>query len=217
MPRSHGGVAAASSPITITAKVMRSITLLLCLSCVHLANAYTPQDGDIVFHTSTSSQSAAVQAATGSRYSHMGLVLLRDGRPYVLEAVQPVRYTPLQTWLDRGLQGRYVIKRPAVPLTQASKVRLHAAASTYVGRPYDLTFEWSDQRIYCSELVWKLYRDAAAIELAPLARLASFDLQAPAVRAKLFERYGGNIPLDEPVISPAAIFDSPLLVPVAQR
>ncbi len=207
----------AAGPLHAAPKAMRCIALLLCLALAPLANAYTPEDGDIVFHTSTSSQSAAVQAATGSRYSHMGMVLLRNGRPYVLEAVQPVRYTPLQAWLDRGLQGRYVIKRPAVPLTQASKERLHAAASSYVGRPYDLTFEWSDQRIYCSELVWKLYRDAAAIELAPLARLASFDLQAPAVRAKLFERYGGNIPLDEPVISPAAIFDSPLLVPVAQR
>jgi len=210
-------VASPPIAIAITAKVMRCVALLLCMACAPLANAYTPQDGDIVFHTSTSSQSAAVQAATRSRYSHMGVVLLRSGRPYVLEAVQPVRYTPLQTWLDRGLQGRYVIKRPATPLTPATKARLHAAASTYIGRPYDLTFEWSNQRIYCSELVWKLYRDAATIELAPLARLDSFDLRAPVVRSKLRERYGTDVPLSEPVISPAAIFASPLLVTVDQR
>ncbi len=181
------------------------------------ASAYTPQDGDIVFHTSTSRQSVAVQSATHSPYSHMGIVLLRGGAPYVLEAVQPVRYTPLQAWLDRGRHGRYVIKRPITPLDAHTKARLHAAATPYLGKPYDLTFEWSDQRIYCSELVWKLYRDAAGIGLAPLARLDSFDLQAPAVQAKLRERYGANIPRGEPVISPAAIFASPLLVTVDQR
>lgn len=188
------------------------------LACWALPSwAYTPQDGDIVFHTSTSSQSVAVQAATHSPYSHMGIVLLRGEAPYVLEAVQPVRYTPLQAWLDRGKQGRYVIKRPITPLDAPTKARLHAAATPYLGKPYDLTFEWSDQRIYCSELVWKLYRDAAGITLAPLARLDSFDLRAPAVRAKLRERYGANIPMDEPVISPAAIFASPLLETVDQR
>ncbi|KRG44950.1 hypothetical protein ARC78_03830 [Stenotrophomonas pictorum JCM 9942] len=192
--------------------------LLMLLVCWTLpASAYTPQDGDIVFHTSTSSQSVAVQAATHSPYSHMGIVLLRGGVPHVLEAVQPVRYTPLQAWLDRGRQGRYVIKRPATPLDANAKARLQRAATPYLGKPYDLTFEWSDQRIYCSELVWKLYRDATGIRLAPLARLDSFDLQAPTVRAKLRERYGANIPRDEPVISPAAIFASPMLVTVDQR
>jgi hypothetical protein len=31
------------------------------------------------------------------------------------------------------------------------------------------------------------------------------------------ERYGTRIPLDEPVISPVAMFDSPLLVTVVAR
>lgn len=196
---------------------MQCIALLLCMASAQLAGAYTPQDGDIVFHTSTSSQSAAVQAATGSRYSHMGVVLLRGGQAHVLEAVQPVRYTSLQAWLDRGAQRRYVIKRPSRPLTPANKARMHTAATRYVGRPYDLSFEWSDQRIYCSELVWKLYRDAAGIELAPLARLDSFNLRAPVVRSKLRDRYGNHVPLAEPVISPATIFASPLLVTVDRR
>jgi hypothetical protein len=37
------------------------------------------------------------------------------------------------------------------------------------------------------------------------------------VRAKLQERYGQHVPLDEPVISPQAIFESPLLVTVDRR
>ncbi len=179
--------------------------------------AYVPQEGDIVFHTSMSAQSLAVQAATGSPYSHMGIVLFQQGKPLVFEAVQPVKFTPLGAWLDRGQGKHYVVKRLLQPLSAQAVSQLHKDAANYLGKPYDTTFEWSDQRIYCSELVWKLYQSAAAIELAPLAKLGSFNTNSPLVRAKMQERYGTHIPVDTPVISPAAIFGSPLLVTVAQR
>ena len=190
--------------------------VLLLLSIASSAHAYTPKDGDIVFQASRSSQSLAIQTATSSPYSHVGVVLIRKGKPYVLEAVQPVRYTPLNAWLDHGENGHYVVKRTKQPLSKAAIVQLHRRAKDYLGKPYDLTFEWSDDRIYCSELVWKLYKQSANIELAPLARLGSFKLDTPVVRQKLKARYGDHIPLDEPVISPAAIFDSPQLVTVAE-
>jgi hypothetical protein len=88
------------------------------------------------------------------------------------------------------------------------------SAKRYERKPYDLYFEWSDERIYCSELVWKMYRDALAIELGKRQKLREFDLADPLVRAKMRERFGTNVPLDEPVISPAAMFDSGLLVTV---
>lgn len=193
--------------------------IMACLSLLLSANAfaYEPEAGDIVFHTSRSAQSKAVQAATKSPYSHMGIVLFRDGKAVVFEAVQPVKYTPLKQWLDRGQGRRYVAKRLKQPLSAASVRKLHQAAERYEGKAYDLTFEWSDERLYCSELVWKMYKAAADIELAPLARLGSFDLDAPAVKAKLKERYGENVPLDEPVVSPAAIYESRALKIVGQR
>jgi len=85
------------------------------------------------------------------------------------------------------------------------------------GRPYDLAFEWSDDRLYCSELVFKLYDRALGVRIGSLQKLADLDLSAPAVRAKLKERYGEHIPLEEPVITPAAIFASPALRTVAER
>jgi hypothetical protein len=89
--------------------------------------------------------------------------------------------------------------------------KLREAATGYAGRPYDLYFEWSDARIYCSELVWKMYRDAMGIQIGSLQKLREFDLTDASVKAKMRERYGKNIPLDERVISPASMFDSPLL------
>ena len=69
------------------------------------------QDGDLIFHTSRSSQSKAIQIATKSKYSHMGMIYREVDEYYVYEAVQPVKVTPLQEWIDRGVDGKYVIKR----------------------------------------------------------------------------------------------------------
>jgi hypothetical protein len=169
------------------------------------------KDGDIIFHTSRSSQSRAIQNATHSPYSHVGVVFHRDGKPFVFEAIATVRYTPLAQWVGRGEGGKYVVRRFKAGLTAAQAKKLRAAASRYEGKPYDLYFEWSDERIYCSELVWKMYRDALGIELGKLQKLREFDLADPAVKAKMRERYGKNVPLNEPVISPGTQFDSPLL------
>lgn len=173
------------------------------------------RDGDIIFHTSRSAQSAAIQRATHSRYSHVGVVFMRAGKPWVLEAVATVRYTPLAAWIARGNGARYVIKRLKGPEPDAAKLR--SAARRFTGRPYDLYFEWSDERIYCSELVWKIYDEALGVELGKRLHLRDFDLTDPLVRAKLRERYGKLLPLEEPVISPAAIFDSALLLTVTSN
>ncbi len=172
------------------------------------------KDGDIIFHTSRSSQSQAIQLATKSPYSHMGIIFFRQGRPFVFEANATVRATPLEEWIQRGKDGQYVVKRlkRANEVLTASVLRkMKKIGQQFAGRPYDLVFGWSDDRIYCSELVWKIYHRGAGLELGQRQTLREFDLSAPAVQAKLEERYGSHIPLDEPVVSPAAMFDSFLL------
>lgn len=193
---------------------------MLLLAC---GNAPRLEDrlrgGDIIFHESRSSQSQAIQLATKSRYSHMGILFHDRGRWFVYEAVQPVKSTPLHDWIRRGESGHFVVKRlrDTRPLTPAALTRLRTAGQRFRGRNYDLYFEWSDQRIYCSELVWKMYKTALGIEIGPRQKLRDFDLTHPAVRAKMRERYGNRIPADEPVISPAAMFDSKMLVEVVRR
>jgi hypothetical protein len=175
------------------------------------------KDGDIIFQTSMSTQSAAIQEATHSRYSHMGVIISRGGSPFVFEASAKVQYTPLRDWIARGRDGAYVLKRLATGLTTAQAEKLRVAARAFEGRPYDLTFEWSDERIYCSELVWKLYDRALGIHIGELQRLRTFDLSGTAVRAKMLQRYKGNVPLDELVISPVAMFGSKGLIDASRK
>lgn len=87
-------------------------------------------------------------------------------------------------------------------------------AASLTEKNYDLTFEWSDDKIYCSELIWKIYQQATGIEIGKLEQLSDFDLTNEVVKKKIKERYGNKIPMNEPVISPAAIFNSDLLVTV---
>ena len=178
------------------------------------------RDGDIIFHTSRSAQSMAIQKATHSKYSHMGIIFFRDGKPYVFEAIKTVQYTPLKEWVSRGNGGRYVVKR----LRDADKIltpgaisRLRKAAAVFQGKPYDLTFEWSDKHIYCSELVWKVYERALGLRLGRLQQLREFDLSYPVVKAKMKERYGRAVPMEENVISPGEIFSCKELTKIVER
>ena len=201
--------------------VKRLILLLALIVAACGAGASTPtvMEGDILFQTSLSSQSRAIQLATGSKYSHMGLIILRNGKPYVFEAEATTRYTPLSRWIARGSGHHYVVKRLVDAdrtLTADALQRLESSAKHFEGRPYDAVFEWSDDRMYCSELVWKAYKNALGLEIGSLQHIRDFNLSNPIVQSKMRERYGDHIPLDEPVISPAAMFQSPLLVTVAR-
>ncbi len=174
------------------------------------------QDGDIIFQKSQSSQCKAVQAATKSIYSHVGIMFYDAGKWYVLEAVGPVKYTLLTDWIHHGENNHYVVKRlkDTSPLTPTALSCMKVQGEGYLGKPYDMTFEWSDDRIYCSELVWKLYKDCANIEVGTLKKLGDFDLSHPLVAPKVKERYGDKIPLNETVIAPSDIFNDDDLVTV---
>lgn len=175
------------------------------------------RNGDLIFQTSLSRQSKAIQVATHSKYSHCGLIYKDGNDIFVFEAVQPVKRTPLDKWIARGENGKYVIKRlknAEQVLTPTTLQKMKQVGEEFKGRNYDLTFEWSDDKIYCSELIWKVYQRATGLEIGKLQKLSDFDLSNEVVKKKMTERYGDKIPMNEIVISPSSIFDSELLTTV---
>ncbi len=163
------------------------------------------QDGDIVLQTSQSSQSQAIQLATHSKWSHVGIIFYKGTTPYVYEARGPVGFRSLKAFVSSGVGGRYLVRRLKQGLRAIDVQRLYQEAQKYLSKPYDLYFEWSDDRIYCSELVWKMYQSALGVSVGALQKLGDYDLKSPQVQKIIAERYGSNIPYNEIVISPEAI------------
>lgn len=111
---------------------------------------YTPQQGDVIFHVSESSQSAAIKLGTLSRYSHCGLIIKKNGKLYVLEAENGVELTPIRQWLKRGkMCHHYRVMR----LKDEQNLNL----PYQLGGRYDRAFRFNNGKYYCSELVWELY------------------------------------------------------------
>lgn len=174
------------------------------------------QEGDIILQTSESNQCEAVRLATNSKFSHCGIIFKDNDKTYVLEAVQPVKITPLNEWISHGKESKYLIKRlKKINSLDSIKIKkMKTYGFQMLNKDYDLYFEWSDEKIYCSELVWKIYKEGAGIEICSFKKLKEFNLSNPKVKNIMTERYGNNIPLEENVIAPSQLAESKLLVTV---
>lgn len=199
-------------------------TLLLICAFLNSAFAstddYVPQTGDVIAHTSTSSQSKMIQVGTMSKYSHVGVVFVgRDGA-YVFESIATTRMTPLDEFIDRGKDDKYTILRydqdgdgTAEGLTDEQKNGLWKHRRPYLGKRYDLAFKWSDDKMYCSESTWKIFRDIG-ISLSETRRIRSFNIWIPKIRRVMESRWGGPVNMDEPVVAPKDVVKSDALVVV---
>ncbi|MBC7487321.1 MAG: YiiX family permuted papain-like enzyme [Cytophagaceae bacterium] len=169
--------------------------------------------GDIIFQNSHSSQSEAIKLATHSKFSHVGVIVIKNKQAFVLEAVEPVSLTPLKKWIARGDQSYFEIKRPKqnLPSTPAVQKKLDSLQNFYLSKHYDIPFQWTDDKLYCSELVWKLYQKVYGIELCATRQLKEFDLSSSLVKMALQQRYGTAIPMNEQVVSPEDLYQSSLL------
>ena len=178
------------------------------------------KSGDVIFQISQSNQSIAIQKATNSKYSHVGIVYVNQEDYYVFEASNVVKKTPLKQWINQGKDNHYVIKRliNADSLISIEEIiDLRIEAEKYLDKSYDLHFDWSDEKMYCSELVWKIYKKVLNIEIGELEQMKDFDLTSPEVKKILEKRYGNDIPLNDTVISPVSIFNSKNLMTIIEN
>ena len=70
------------------------------------------REGDVIFQTSLSQQSPLIKMGTRSTITHCGVVVMKDGKPYVLETQKTLVLTPLEKFIARGKDGKYWHKRP---------------------------------------------------------------------------------------------------------
>ncbi len=166
------------------------------------------KNGDIIFHESKSNQSSVLKELTGSRYTHCGIILVQNDEPYVFEAVEPVKLTPFQDWVDRGVDQHYVVKRLDRDLTTDELIAMQIEGRKFEGKHYDSQFMWSNSRIYCSELIWKIYKNGLGIELNSIEHMRDFDTSHESIQTLIDQRWNGTLPENEPVLTPIRLFEA---------
>ena len=193
---------------------MRILLLFFSIISSPFGFSQSFQDGDLIFQHSVSIQSTAVQLATSSYYSHCGIIFYLNGEPYVFEAIEPVGVRTLEDWINSGEDQNYAVyrlKNRSLNATELSTMKSYL--KNQLDKHYDLGFNWSDKEMYCSELANKTYK-AIGIELCSPKALRDFNLESPQVRKIMQQRYGSQIPYDEPMVSPGQLSDSKLLYKV---
>lgn len=183
------------------------INLIFLTFSITSCSSQSFKNGDIIFHTSKSSQSKMVQSVTNSNLTHCGIIFYQKGKPFVLEAVQPVKVTPLQEWTNRGVGGKFIVSRAKTPLTEKQLNEMFAYGKSLLGKNYDLKFQWSDKNMYCSELVYKVFV-AGDIFLGNPKKFSDYNLNGKSVKDAIKSRYGNSINMNEMVITPVDIYES---------
>lgn len=146
------------------------LVLFLCtLSLATYAGTEDWQEGEIVFQISKSKQSPFIAWATLSPFTHCGIVVKKNNLYYVLEASNVVKLTPINDWCSKGRTGgvweRKVFNHP---------VKIHY--KKYLGKRYDLQFSFNNDKYYCSELVYLIYKEQFGIELGKPRKVSDYNL-----------------------------------------
>ena len=129
---------------------------------------------------------AVLGKAQGSPQFALSMVdMLFEEGLVVLEGVHPVSTRSIDRWIRSGIGGEVVVKRLEPELPDEVMDAVQAEGRAFLGKPYDGVFGWSDDAIYCSELVYKAYDRGAGVQLGVLEPVASFDLSSPEVQELL--------------------------------
>lgn len=178
---------------------MRKIILLMAVlivaagSYAFLRHSNDYKEGDIVFQISKSKQSSLIKKATGSKWTHCGIIIEKGEEKYVLEASKTVRLTPLQQWIAQG-DGGSIKSRRVIDRT------LKIDYSKYLGKSYDLAFRFNNDKWYCSELVYDIYKYQLGIELCEPRPVKDYNIKDKKIQGAMRNR---NIKPDQKVVAPS--------------
>jgi hypothetical protein len=140
------------------------------------------RDGDIIFRSGYGIEAQAIRAADKERlWSHVGLLVQHTDGWAVVHAMpeagisHAVQVDRLQDFIAPGVSKRaHVFRLRPTPSTRgvgwSSRIRASIASFEHSKARYDFDFELDDaSRLYCTELIWRVYRQVG-IDLLPERR-----------------------------------------------
>ncbi len=166
------------------------------------------KNGDILLQHLPGRLSSVIADVTGSRYSHCGMIVIKYSKTFVLEAIGPVKHTPVEKWINAGFNGYYAHYRPK-HLSGDQFTKALKEAKTHVGKPYDIQYELDDKKIYSSELIYKVFLEGCNVEIGQKKTLGSLNWRP---HETFFRNIAdGELPLNRLIVTPESLTHSPNL------
>ena len=160
------------------------------------------REGDVIFQTSLSQQSPLIKMGTRSTITHCGVVVMKDGKPYVLETQKTLVLTPLNKFIARGKDGKYWHKRSKLD-------NIKIKYNSYLGKPYDLAFKFDNGKFYCSELIYDVYLNQLGVELCKPKTIDDYLIfgshRIPKIKRAMEKR---GITMEQYAVAPVDLFNS---------
>jgi len=186
------------------------------------------REGDIVFRLGDARVvrgmvplSRFIARATGSPFSHTGVVAIEDGSPVVYDcSYAGVQRQPFEVWLLDSLGALGVKRLKPERRGHIAGVIAYCRSAFERQVPFDSGFRMDDDSLYCLELTEKAFRSeglalSEPVRIGDWEYLASFPLTAfliPPVSGLVLDR---PITLEQPVYVPGnernGVWASPLL------
>ena len=182
--------------------------VVVVAGCAKVPKDYEIQKGDILFQSLPKNPLViAIEGATNSPYSHCGIVVERAGEWYVLEAIGPVKETPLADWIDQGRGNKFWAYRMDESLQpQIPDILFNARKEA--GKGYDILYRFDNDEIYCSELIYNAVKEATDTELGVIEKLGDLNWKP---YEQTIINIQGYVPLDREMITPVALSRAPEL------
>ena len=160
------------------------------------------REGDVIFQTSLSQQSPLIKMGTRSTITHCGVVVMKDGKPYVLETQKTLVITPLKKFIARGKDGKYWHKR-----SKLDNIKIEY--NGYLGKSYDLAFKFDNGKFYCSELIYDVYLNQLGVELCNPKKIDDYLIlgthRIPKIKRAMEKR---GITMEQYAVAPIDLFNS---------
>lgn len=186
------------------------------------------RDGDIVFRRGDARVlfgyfpfSRFIANASGSLYSHTGIVAIEGGAPFIYDSTKAgVRRQPFHVWVLDNV-GPIGIKRLKAENQSRVAEVLRACREVYEHQvPFDYKLGLDDDALYCVEMTEKTFR-AAGLKLSDPIRLGEMERIAEFPICRFVFTHISTLTLDQEVYFPGnerhGIWSSPLLETVYPR
>ncbi len=192
------------------------------------------KDGDILFRRGDARVlfgyfpfSKFIANASGSKYSHTGIVAIEGGAPFVYDSTKAsVRRQPFHIWVMDNV-GAFGVKRlRADRQSHVSKVLRFCREVFERQVPFDYKLGLGDDSLYCVEMTEKAFR-SAGMKLSEPVRIRDMERASEFPICFFMVRQLSTLTLDQQIFFPGnerhGIWSSPLLeqvyppVPAAPR